>query len=247
MQALKISSVLLALVIASGCSQSNTGNPGTLSRWYAGMQARLTNGKTESQRSLEAKKAAKSWRMKTSLSLHPGAALETEVFVSCPDRERIVTRMGDRTFQTVRIGKDAFIQGSDGQWSRAEVPKDAYPCGESAGAPPPFAMMNEGRDMATVIATMANNPKSPITVRPGSLVLVEGTSCQQWVVSFAHPGTQANAKGMSYTVCLGSSDRLPRQLVMGSGGMITTYYDWNQPVQIEAPAAAATTTASREP
>jgi hypothetical protein len=32
---------------------------------------------------------------------------------------------------------------------------------------------------------------------------------------------------------------LPRQVVMGNGGLITTYSDWNKPMQIEPPAASS--------
>ncbi|HET7441142.1 MAG TPA: hypothetical protein VFJ47_07570 [Terriglobales bacterium] len=237
----------LTLLLAEVACSTGNSEPGRWAQIYAGLRARFSSGKVELQRSLEAKKAAKSWRMKTSLSLHPGAALETEVFVSCPDRERIVTRMGDKVYETVRIGHDAFLRSGDGPWSPTDLPKDAYPCGDNPGAPSPFAMMNEGRDMATVIGLMAGTANNPMNVARGDLVEIEGNSCQQWLVSFSHPESKSHESGMKYTLCLDTANGLPRQLVMGRGGMITTYYDWNKPVQIEAPLAPVASSAARQP
>jgi hypothetical protein len=71
----------------------------------------------------------------------------------------------------------------------------------------------------------------------GDLANVGDSFCQRWVVTFQHPGS--SGRGLNYSVCIGISDHLPREVVMGSGGLATTYSDWNKPMQIEAPAAAA--------
>jgi hypothetical protein len=43
---------------------------------------------------------------------------------------------------------------------------------------------------------------------------------------------------MNYTLCIDSA-HLPHQVVMGSGGLITTYSDWNKPIQIDPPSPSA--------
>lgn len=233
----------VALLLLTGCSQGS-GEPSTLAKLYAHAVAKMRDGRTELQRSLQAKKAARSYRMKIDLTMHPGSVLSTNVEVSCPDRERIVTNIGDTTLETVRIGNQAFVKQNDGQWRKQAITSEAYPCGENPGSPSPWAMMNEGRDMSTILAGMAGNSKAPISVSPGALMQVSGSRCQQWVVSFEHPGGKlpSGGRGMVYTLCLGSSDRLPRQLVMGSGGMLVTYSDWNQPIDINAPAGSEVAT-----
>lgn len=239
MKTIHLALIFSLLLAASGCSKANGSDPGTWARAYASLKTRFTNGRSELTRSLEAKKNVKTFRMKVELRLHPGSAMETEIQVACPDRERMTTRLGGTAYETVRIGTQAFIQQKDGQWTKQDIPADAYPCGANAGLPSPWAMMNEGRDMSAVIALMAGNAKAPISVTPGALVKVDGTECQQWIVSFQHPGNKsANSPGMTYTLCLGAADRLPRQLVMGSGGMVISYSDWDQPVSIDLPAQA---------
>lgn len=78
--------------------------PGKVATMLADLRSSFTTGKDELQHSLDAKKSAKSFRMKTSLQLHPGQPLETLVEVSCPDRERFTTTIGERAYHAVRIG-----------------------------------------------------------------------------------------------------------------------------------------------
>jgi len=229
---------VVGLLSASvGCSGDGGSEPGTMARFFAALRVRFTSGKAELQRSLEAKKAAKSFRMKVNLTLHPGSAMVTEVEVSCPDRERITTHIGSQSYQTVRVGSDGYIQEPGQPWIKQQILPEAYPCGENPGAPSPWAMINEGRDMSTVIASMTRNPRAPITINAASLSVVSGNTCQPWVVSMQHPAGGAG-KGMVYTLCLDPQSRLPVQLVLGSGGMVVTYSDWNEPLQIDVPTEA---------
>lgn len=230
--------IFISALMLSGCSRN--GEPGTVAKTYANLRAHLTNGRSELERSLAAKKDVKSYKMKVSLALHPGKSLVTDIEVSCPDRERIVSHIGESALETVRIGGDAFIQQRDGQWTKQQIPAEAYPCGSNPGAPSPYAMMNEGRDMSTIIGSMAQNPKAPISVSPGTYTQVEGNRCQQWIVQFSHPGSSSNktSSGMNYTICLDTDTKLPRLVAMGSGGMTITYTDWNQPLDIALPSEA---------
>jgi hypothetical protein len=228
-----LAALFAALLILAGCSSGS--EPGPLGRAYASLRNRFSSGQSELQKTFDAKKAARSWRTLTSLRMHPGRALETTIEVSCPDREHITTRLGDTRYESIRIGKQGWIRSNDGDWKVQPITADSYPCGSNPGAPAPWAMMNEGRDPLSVVATMA--AKMNAQVGRGDVVNLGDASCQRWVVSFQHPGS--SGRGLNYTVCIGTSDRLPREVLMGSGGLSTTYSDWNKPMQIDAPAASA--------
>lgn len=224
---------LAAILTLAACSSGS--QPGPLSRAYFSVRNRFSSGQSELQKAFDAKKAARSWRTVTLLRAHPGRAMETTVEVSCPDREHIMTTLGDTRYESIRIGNQAWIRSNEGEWKEQPAVPDAYPCGSNFGAPAPWAMMNEGRDPVSVIATMA--AKMNAAVGRGDLANVGDSSCQRWVVTFQHPGS--SGRGLNYSVCIGISDHLPREVVMGSGGLATTYSDWNKPMQIEAPAAPA--------
>jgi len=221
--------------VAAGAAQ-----PAFTTRLEAGLKARLTTGKAELDRAFTAKKEIKSYRMKTLLQLHPGHPLETVVEVSCPDRERFTTTIGDRAFHAVRIGNKAYVEQNDGTWTAQDTaPTGWAPCGENPGEPAPWAVMNEGRDPTAVLAKIGANAE----IVRGSLTATANGACQQWIVNLqmpAMPGAGAAAhshgnNGLRYTLCVDPNQHLPVSVTMGNGGMITSYSDWNQPVNIEAP------------
>lgn len=221
--------LLGALLITTACSG------GPFAGALASLRARFSSGQAELQKAFDAKKAAHSWRMTTLLRAHPGRALETTIEVSCPDRERIITTLGDAHYESIRVGNQAWTRGNDTEWTVQPSGPDAYPCGSNPGSPAPWAMMNEGRDPTTVIATMAKSISTQVS--RGQVTKVGDSSCQQWVVSFQHPGSSGRA--MNYTLCIDGGDHLPREVIMGSGGLVTTYSDWNKPMQINAPMGAS--------
>jgi hypothetical protein len=225
--------LLGTLLTANACSSGS--EPGPLARAYASLRSRFSSGQSELQKAFDAKKGAHSWRTVTLLRAHPGRAMETTIEVSCPDREHIVTTLGDARYESIRVGSQVWTRSSNGDWKAQPESADAYPCGSNPGAPAPWAMMNEGRDPATVIAAMA--AKMNAQVARGDVAKAGDASCQQWVVTFQHPG--GGGRGVNYTVCIGINDHLPRQVVMGSGGLVTTYSDWNKPMQIEPPPASS--------
>jgi hypothetical protein len=233
---LSLAALFTAILILTACSSSS--QPGPLGRAYASLRNRFSSGQSELQKTFDAKKAARSWRSVTMLRMHPGRALETTIEVSCPDREHITTTLGDIRYESIRVGNQAWIRSNDGEWKEQPITSDAYPCGSNPGAPAPWAMMNEGRDPVSVVATMA--AKMNAQVGRGDVANLGDASCQRWLVSFQHPGS--SSRGLNYTICIGTSDYLPREVVMGSGGLATTYSDWNKPMQIDAPAASAQST-----
>lgn len=209
--------------------------PAAGARLLNSLKVRFTSGQTEVQRTLEAKKSAKSFRMKTVLRLHPGQPLETLTEVSCPDRERFTTTIGSRAFRAIRIADKAYVEQEDGSWTVQDTAATGWsPCGDNPGEPAPWAVMNEGRDPSTVLAKLLT--MSEIT--PGALVTTSTGNCQQWIFSLQMPGGAQHghsASGLRYTACIDPGDHLPVAVVMGNGGMVTSYYDWNKPVQIDAP------------
>jgi hypothetical protein len=210
--------------------------PGYANRVVAGIKGRFTNGPAEMQRAFAARKEVRSFRMTTLLHLHPGQPLKTVIEVSCPDRERFTTTIGDRSFHAVRIGGKAYTEQQDGTWLAQDTPVTGWaPCGDNPGEPAPWAVMNEGRDPSVVLAKMAENAEF---VRGAYVATPEG-NCQQWTLHLKMPGGVQHghgANGLSYTVCIDPIRHLPVAVSMGSsGGMVTSYSDWNKPVEIEAP------------
>lgn len=220
---------------AVGMGDIQVSQPSAGVRFINGLKAQFTSGKTEIERTLEAKKAAKSFRMKTILHLHPGHPLETLVEVSCPDRERFTTTIGDRAFHAVRIGGKAYVEQEDGSWTVQETAPNGWaPCADNPGEPAPWAVMNEGRDQSAVLAKLINNSE----ITRGALVATDAGNCQQWILTFQMPGGAQHGhggSGLRYTACIDPNQHLPIAVVMGGGGMVTSYYDWNKPIQIDAP------------
>jgi hypothetical protein len=237
---LLVAAVAVALMAGSSAPAVSMGGigitePGATAKLVAGLKAKLTTGKAEIGRTLEAKKSARSFRMKTLLQMHPGHPLETVIEVSCPDRERFTTTIGDRAFHAVRIADKAYVEQQDGTWTvQQTAPTGWSPCGDNPGEPAPWAVMNEGRDPSTVLAKLSANSE----ITRGAFVSTSAGNCQQWMLNLQMPGGAAHghgAGGLRYTVCINSTGHLPVAVSMGNGGMVTSYYDWNKPIQIDAP------------
>lgn len=221
------------VLLAIGFTQLASGYAGQV---VGRIRSRFANGHTELQRSFQAKRNAKSFRMKTVLRMHPGHALETLTEVSCPNRERMTTTIGEKSFHAVRIGSEAFVEQQDGQWTKQVTPSTSWsPCGDNPGEPTPWATMNEGRDLLTILAKIAGTA----FISRDHYVITETGSCQEWIISMDHPGGARSraGTGIRYTICIDPNQHWPVRIVMGSGAMVVTYYDWNQPIEIDAPSS----------
>jgi hypothetical protein len=233
----------LAIMIACGSKESAFPNAsfdvGLVPRVWASVRAVFVTGKSDLQSAVTAKNAAKSWRMKTEMRLHPGEPLVTTSEVFCPDHERMTGKLGQSHYETIRVGGEAFVRANEESWQKSTATADSYPCGDSPGMRAPWAIMNEGRDLTSVLSKLVESGNA--TAARGPLVKLDGEVCQEWNVQFRHPdknGTDRKTpadKKMSYSICLDTGTHLPRQIVMGSGGVVTTYYDWNAPINIQAP------------
>ncbi len=237
--------IVAGLAIMSGCGSQESAFPdaslnvGFGPRVWASVRAIFVTGKSELQGAVAAKNAAKSWRMKTEMRLHPGEPLVTSSEVSCPDHERMTGKLGQSHYEAIRVGGDAFVKANEESWQKSAATADFYPCGDSPGMRAPWAIMNEGRDLTSVLSKLVDAGNA--TAVRGPLVKLNGETCQEWNVQFRHPdkkGTENKTpadKKMSYSICLDTGTHLPRQIVMGTGGVITTYSDWNAPINIQAP------------
>lgn len=230
--------LVAVLALMAGCSSGSSGEPSNWLRFKAALQARFTNGKAALKRASDAKAAAKSYKMRVEMRLHPGDPFITVEEVSCPDKIRMSASLGDRAmYEAVRIGDTSYVKDEKDQWVKSPIPPDVFPCGNNPGAPVPWAILNEGRDMSSALTQLAAKARANVSV--GKLIVVEGAPCQEWEVSFGHPGSKKpggpGMGDMRYTICIDTETHLPSQVVMGSGGIIMKYYDWNQPVNINAP------------
>jgi hypothetical protein len=236
-----ISLLLLATLWSAGCSSAKamkTEDLGTWTKLRAALAARFTTGQKALQQANNAKAAAKSYKMRVEMRLHPGDPFITLEEIACPDRQRLTASLGDRPmYEAFRIADTSFVKDNN-EWVKSPVPPDVYPCGNNPGAPAPWALLNEGRDMSSALAQLAAKAHANVSV--GQLIVANGSPCQEWEVAFGHPGSkQQNNKSqmgsMRYTICIDTETHLPNQVVMGTGGIIVKYYDWNQPVNITAP------------
>lgn len=233
--------LLLTVLFIAGCSSTTVTKTEELGTWpklKAALRARFTTGQKALQQANDAKAAAKSYKMRVEMRLHPGDPFITVEEISCPDRQRLTASLGDRPmYEAFRIADTSFVKDKN-EWVKSPVPPEVYPCGSNPGAPAPWALLNEGRDMSSALAQLATKAHANVSV--GQLIVANGAPCQEWEVAFGHPGSkqQNNSSpmgSMRYTICIDTETHLPNQVVMGTGGIIVKYYDWNQPVNITAP------------
>jgi|GraSoiStandDraft_46_1057282.scaffolds.fasta_scaffold72576_2 hypothetical protein len=236
-----ISLLALLTLSAVGCSSAKATRTEDLSTWAklkAAMNARFTSGQKALQQANDAKAAAKSYKMRVEMRLHPGDPFITVEEMACPDRQRLTASLGDRPmYEAFRIADTSFVKDNN-EWVKSPVPPDVYPCGNNPGASAPWALLNEGRDMSSALVQLAGKAHANISV--GKLIVANGAPCQEWEISFGHPGSKdqnnnSHMGAMRYTICVDTETHLPNQVVMGTGGIIVKYYDWNQPVNITAP------------
>jgi hypothetical protein len=231
---------LLAVGIGThGCASAKAaGNAPQLGTWVrvkAALSARFTNGKAALQQANDAKANAKSYRMRVEMRLHPGDPFITEEEVSCPDKIHMSAMLGDKPmYDAYRVAAVSYVKDQD-RWVQSPVPPDVYPCGSNPGAPVPWAILNEGRDMSSALAQLVN--KTNATVSVGNLAVMNGAPCQEWEVAFGHPSKKGSPGmgNMRYTICIDTATHLPAQVVMGSGGIVVKYYDWNRSIAIAPP------------
>jgi len=241
---------LATLTLLTACNRQGSAFPnasfdvGLFPRTWASVRAIFVTGKAEIHQAVVAKNAAKTWRMKTEMRMHPGEPLVTTAEVACPDHEHMTGKLGSSHYEAVRIGPDSYVKSRDEAWQKSTATPDFYPCGDNPGTRAPWAMLNEGRDVTVILSKLVDEGNA-IPIR-GPLIKIDGQTCQEWRVQFSHPDKKDKnapapnpmaSRKMSYSICIDTATHLPLQVVMGTGGVMTTYSDWNEPMNIQAPTA----------
>jgi hypothetical protein len=126
-----ISLLALLMLCAVGCSSAKATRTEDLSTWAklkAALTARFTTGKKALQQANDAKAAAKSYKMRVEMRLHPGDPFITVEEMACPDRQRLTASLGDRPmYEAFRIADTSFVKDNN-EWVKSPVPPEVYPC-----------------------------------------------------------------------------------------------------------------------
>lgn len=190
-----------------------------------------SNGNAEIHAAFQAKASAKSFRMTTQIAVHDNSVMETDFYISCPDRQRITMTMSEITREMIRIGQRFYIN-ENGTWYFKDVAmevKDWSPCGENPGLPSPWALLTEGRDFLAVFA----RAKDKLSVEPAEPINYNGIEHKAWSVS-SREGVPGSS--IRYTVLL-DDDHRPL-LILAGRTSLTQYSAWNEPIRIEPPVGA---------
>jgi len=170
-----ISLLALLMLCAVGCSSAKATRTEDLSTWAklkAALTARFTTGQRALQQANDAKAAAKSYKMRVEMRLHPGDPFITVEEMACPDRQRLTASLGDRPmYEAFRIADTSFVKDNN-EWVKSPVPPEVYPCGNNPGAAAPWALLNEGRDMSSALVQLAGKAHANVSV--GKLIVANG-------------------------------------------------------------------------
>jgi hypothetical protein len=187
----------------------------------------------ELQRSIDAQRVAKSFKLNLIESPRGQKTMETTMEVTCPDRWRMFTTNGSGgKVEIVRIGRDAYVREERGPWTTIPAPLGVgSPCYDEQPEVDPAHVYDEESDAVARLLSMSTHASLQRTaVRD-----VNGTPCQEWAVSLA-PDEELGQPRV--VVCTGQADALPRRISLFDGDrtvMVATFYDWNVPNSIERP------------
>jgi hypothetical protein len=185
------------------------------------------SGEEDFGRAKEALKSVRSFRVQTA-SGEGGEQMVEIIEHECPSSTHITRKMkysqsSDYSSEEIQVGavkyyrdsqSSSWIQGSEPVENPDHVCNSLASVGEGGPFPPLTEMSRRG------------------LFKQGSVVKVNNEKCREWHVQMVHPlGTRKE------TVCLGVDDFIPRRWSVE--GSETTYYDFNKPIGIRAPAATA--------
>ena len=174
------------------------------------------NGEEDFQRAMESMKTVTSFRAQMVSSDGQATFVEHE----CPSSSR--TKSPDS--EQVQVGTEMYYRYASGGWTRSGEPVEhpdlvckRLSTGQQTDPFPPLVELTRRGLM-----------------KQGSVVRVGGVKCREWEIQIVHPlGTRKE------TVCLSTDDFRPVQWKVE--GATTTYSDYNKPMNIRAPEAAALT------
>jgi hypothetical protein len=185
------------------------------------------------QRSIDAQRAAKSFKLTLTESFSGQKSTDTTMEVTCPDRWRMFTTSDTgRKMEVVRIGRDAYVREERGPWTTIPAPLGVgSPCYDEQAELDPAHIYDEESDAVARLLSMSTHA----SLRQTAVRDVNGTPCQEWTVSLPPEGSLDQPQ---VVVCTGQTDYLPRRIALFDGTrplMVATFYDWNVPNSIERP------------
>lgn len=191
---------------------------GALVFWGVGQSLGPSSGDVEFQKSLDAMMQVKSFRGSFTASGYPSTRL-WEV-----DCNRVVVHQqsgdSDRKEEEVSVGDQRYMRDGNGSWENAgQEPGDRgsakWYCDKVASATSDLLP-----DMRTIL-------RHGISEK-GAKKTVNGVRCREW--KFDARTALSSRVG---SVCIGLDDHLPYEYTMDGG--VSTYSDYNRPIQIETP------------
>jgi hypothetical protein len=134
-----------------------------------------------------------------------------------PDRLDTKGTFAGRSFETIAIGSDTYIKNGT-TWVKSPIPNPV---------PAMTGLLNN--DPQKLLDQMASSQKNG-TLTKGGADRVNGTPCQDWILTPAGTNTTSRAG----TLCIGQNN-LPVQFKSNDGNLVVAYSDWNTPISIVAP------------
>jgi hypothetical protein len=156
---------------------------------------------------------ARSYRMVVQTA-QQGAQASQLIELVKPDREHFKMTAGPQTIEQIRIGQDSYTN-ANGQWTKTT---------SAAPLPPILGGLGDAAGLAKQLGALNQTD----TVTKGAVDTINGDQCQEWQYVDANPSK-------SGAICIGLSDKLPRQMKVGGGQATITFSDWNAPISIEPP------------
>jgi hypothetical protein len=154
----------------------------------------------------------KSYRV-TAESNDPASPATLIMEIVRPDRAHTKISAGGKSFETVVIGKDVFVNLT-GKWTKTTM--DSAPQVDLFGSP----QATEERIDKTI--------QEGDSLTKGALSTVDGQPCQEW-------NYQSKDGKDSVTVCVGLANNLPLQIKTSNPKGTMKFSDWNAPITIEPP------------
>jgi hypothetical protein len=178
----------------------------------------------ELDRILYAVGGARSWHVATT-GMMRGQPFQNDEDVVCPFQTHTITRAqsasGDGALlsEMIETVDHVYAREGTGKWSaEPKAPTDKCRQGPMAGPSP-------------LISTLAGL-KGAALVR-GETLQMNGNSCRMWSFRSSNSGL------LMATLCVDDATQLPYQVKMGT--LDARYFNWNMPIEIDAPADAPAT------
>jgi hypothetical protein len=161
--------------------------------------------------------AAKSYRINATSTGAGQTQLGTVlVEVVKPDRVHTRTQRGNQTIESITVGQDFYINYT-GKWQKMTIANN------------PLAAFLLNSDPQKILDQM-DTAQTKNTVTKGAITQVDGTRCQEWIMTPVDPAKTGGS------FCVNVSNGLPVQWKSADGKIVVTYSDWNAAITIEPPA-----------